>query len=242
MRRFLSKLLNPRCVYINLYNSIPEIPRYFKITNYLNEKQNFIEFNNFKKNKNFFYKIRESFLSIFISSYEKDIISILDIGGGFNNVYDFITNSSTKKIDVTVLETQMIVDLMKPETKDIQNLDYIEDINNTHKNFDIIYFGTSFQYFVDLEEFLSKIFKLKAKYIVIADTIFLEKRNSLITLQINTFPSIIPQKFNNIDEVINLFKNNNYNLIYKSKRKPGKHNILKKNEYFYRDLIFKSFD
>ena len=242
MRRFLSKILNPRCVYINLYNSISEIPRYFKITNYLNKKQNFIEFNNFKKNRNFFYKIRESFLSIFISSYEKNIISILDIGGGFNNVYDFITNSSTKKIDVTVLETQMIVDLMKPETKDIQNLNYIEDINNTQKNFDIIYFGTSFQYFISLEEFLSKIFKLKAKYIVIADTIFLEKRSSLITLQINTFPSIIPQKFNNIDEVINLFKNNNYNLIYKSKRKPGKHNILKKSEYFYRDLIFESFD
>ena len=30
-----------------------------------------------------------------------------------------------------------------------------------------------------------------------------------------------------------------YNLIYKSKRKPGRHNILKKNQYFYRDLIFK---
>ena len=121
-------------------------------------------------------------------------------------------------------------------------MNYIEDINNTKNNFDIIYFGTSFQYFISLEEFLSKIFKIKAKYIVIADTIFLEKRNSLITLQINTFPSIIPQKFNNIDEVINLFKNNNFNLIYKSKRKPGKHNILKKDEYFYRDLIFKSFD
>ena len=239
MRRLLSKLLNLRCVYINLYNSISEIPRYFNITNYLNKRQNFIEFNNFKKKKNFFYKIRESFLSIFISSYEKDIISILDIGGGFNNVYDFITNSSTKKIDVTVLETKMIVDLMKPETKDIQNLNYVEDIDNSQKNFDIIYFGTSFQYFISLEEFLSKIFKLKAKYIVIADTIFLEKRNSLITLQINTFPSIIPQKFNNINEVINLFKNNNYNLIYKSKRKPGRHNILKKNQYFYRDLIFK---
>ncbi len=239
MKRFLSKLLNPRCVYINLYNSISEIPQYFKITNYLNKRQNFIEFNNFKKNKSFFYKIRESFLSIFISSYEKDIISILDIGGGFHNVYDFITNSSTKKIDVTVLETKMIVDLMKPETKDIKNLNYIEDIDSSQKNFDIIYFGTSLQYFISLEEFLSKIFKFNAEYIVIADTIFLEKKNSLITLQINTFPSIIPQKFNNINEVIDLFKNNNYDLIYKSQRKPGKHNILKKNEYFYRDLIFK---
>ena len=46
------------------------------------------------------------------------------------------------------------------------------------------------------------------------------------------------QKFNNLNDVVNLFKANKYNLIYKSKRKPGKHNILKKNEYFYRDLIF----
>ena len=147
-----------------------------------------------------------------------------------------------QKIDVTVLETKMIVDLMQPETKDIHNLNYIEDINNTKKNFDIIYFGTSFQYFISLEEFLSKIFKIKVKYIVIADTIFLENRSSFITLQINTFPSIIPQKFNNLNDVVEQFKNNKYNLIYKSKRKPGKHNILKKNEYFYRDLIFESCD
>ena len=99
---------------------------------------------------------------------------------------------------------------MKPETKDIKNLNYIEDIDSSQKNFDIIYFGTSLQYFISLEEFLSKIFKFNAEYIVIADTIFLEKKNSLITLQINTFPSIIPQKFNNINEVIDLFKNNNY--------------------------------
>jgi hypothetical protein len=87
---------------------------------------------------------------------------------------------------------------------------------------------------------LEKVFKIKAKYIIISDTIFLEKRSSFITLQINTFPSIIPQKFNNLNGVVDQFKSNNYSLIYKSKRKPGRHNILKKNEYFYRDLIFKS--
>ena len=238
MNRLLSKILNPRCVYINIYKSLSEIPKYFKTTNYLNEKQNFIEYENYKKNKSFFYKIRESFLSVFISSYNKKVVSILDIGGGFNNVYNFIVNSSTKKIDVTVLETNMIVDLMELETHDISNLTYIENIEDSQKSFDIVYFGTSFQYFIALEDFLKKVFKIKAKYIIIADTIFLENRSSFITLQINTFPSIIPQKFNNLNDVVNLFKGNKYSLIYKSKRKPGKHNILKKNEYFYRDLIF----
>ena len=80
MNRLLSKILNPRCVYINIYKSLSEIPKYFKTTNYLNEKQNFIEYENYKKNKSFFYKIRESFLPVFISSYNKDMVSILDIG------------------------------------------------------------------------------------------------------------------------------------------------------------------
>ena len=232
-------MFNPRCVYINIYKSLSEIPKYFNTTNYLNKKQNFLEFKNFKKkNNNFFYKIRESFLSIFISSYNKELISILDIGGGFDNVYNFIVNSSKKSIDVTVLETDMIVDLMKPETQNISNLTYINKIEETQKKFDIVYFGTSFQYFIPFEDFLKKVFKFNSKYIIIADTIFLEERNSFITLQINTFPSIIPQKFNNLNEVIKHFKDNKYNLIYKSKRKPGRHNILKKNEYFYRDLIF----
>ena len=240
MMRFIYKIFNPRCVYINIYKSLSEIPKYFKTTNYLNKKQNFIEYENYKENNNFFYKIRESFLSVFISSYNKNVVSILDIGGGFNNVYNFIVNSSNKKIDVTVLETNMIVTLMKPETQNISNLAYIENIEDSQKNFDIVYFGTSFQYFISLEDFLKKVFKFKAKYIIIADTIFLENRSSFITLQINTYPSIIPQKFNNLNEVVEQFKTNKYNLIYKSKRKPGRHNILKKNEYFYRDLIFES--
>ena len=240
MKKFISKILNPRCVYINIYKSLSEIPKYFKITNYLNEKQNFLEYENYKKEKNIIYKIRESFLPVFISSYNKDLVSILDIGGGFNNVHNFIINSSNKKVDVKVLETNMIVDLMKPETQHISNLTYIESIDDSQKNFDIVYFGSSFQYFIALEDCLKKVFKIKAKYIIISDTIFLENRSSFITLQINTFPSIIPQKFNNLNEIVDQFKSNNYSLIYTSKRKPGRHNILKKNEYFYRDLIFES--
>ena len=87
---------------------------------------------------------------------------------------------------------------MKPETQHISNLTYIESIDDSQKNFDIVYFGSSFQYFIALEDFLKKVFKIKAKYIIISDTIFLENRSSFITLQINTFPSIIPQKFKHL--------------------------------------------
>ena len=50
----------------------------------------------------------------------------------------------------------------------------------------------------------------KAKYIIICDTVFLEKKETFITLQINTYPSIIPHQFNNISEITDLFLNNNY--------------------------------
>ena len=67
----------------------------------------------------------------------------------------------------------------------------------------------------------------------------MKKRKSFITLQVNTYPLIVPQRLNNIDEIIDKFKMYDYNLIYKSKRKSGKHNLLLKGEYFNRDLIFK---
>ena len=228
-------ILKLKYVYLNAYNSIKDFPKNLKTSVYLNKNQSLNEF----KNNNIppFFKIRESFLPIFISSIKKDKLYVLDVGGGFNNLYNLIKISSSKAVDITVLETSLICNIMKNE-KLASNNRYINNIDNINNIYDVVYFGSSFQYFIPLKPFLYKIFNTKAKYIIICDTIFLEKKETFLTLQINTYPSIIPHQFNNINEITNLFFENNYKLIYKSKRKPGKHNILKKNEYFSRDLIF----
>jgi len=75
-------------------------------------------------------------------------------------------------------------------------------------------------------------------YIVIADSCFLEKKESFLTLQVNMYPSLFPQIFNNLKKIIEKMNKHNYQLIYKSKRDAEKHNLLKLNEYYMRDLIF----
>lgn len=232
---FLYYFLKFRYVYFNVYSSTKDFPKNLNTSVYLNKNQSLNEFRNYKIPP--FFKIRESFLPIFISSIKKDKLNILDVGGGFNDLYNLIKISSNKDVDMTVLETPLICNIMKKE-KLASNNRYLDDIDKINNFYDIIYFGSSFQYFIPLKNYLYKYFKTKSKYIIICDTIFLEKKETFITLQINTYPSIIPHQFNNIKEITDLFFKNNYKLIYKSKRKPGKHNMLKKNEYFTRDLIF----
>ena len=229
-------ILKLKYVYINAYSSIKDFPKKLKTSVYLSKNQSLNEFKN--NNTPPFFKIRESFLPIFISSIKKDKLYILDVGGGFNDLYNLIKISSNKTVDITVLETSLICNIMK-NVKLASNNRYIDNIDNINNSYDVIYFGSSFQYLIPLKPYLHKIFNTKAKYIIICDTIFLEKKEAFVTLQINTYPTIIPHQFNNINEITDLFFKNNYKLIYKSKRKPGKHNILKKNEYFSRDLIFK---
>lgn len=240
MYNIIYKFLKLKYVYYNSFKTLNEIPNNFKTENqYMSKEQTFSEYEQYKKN-NFFFKIRESFLPIFISSLENELINILDVGGRFNQLYDFINLATNKKINVTVFETSTVFELMKGLNFKNNNryIDSLDDLKKYNTNLDIAYFGSSFQYFIPFEPFVNKIFHLKPKFIVITDTIFLEKKDSLVTLQINSYPSIIPHQFNNLNYVINFFLKNKYNLIYKSQRKPGKHNKLKKKEYYVRDLIF----
>ncbi|MAH53881.1 MAG: hypothetical protein QGF80_03840 [Pelagibacteraceae bacterium] len=173
-----------QCVYWNIYDCLSDAEKEFKIHDYFSDdKENQRGFQEYERKKDLYFKVRESFIPIFISSLSLDEIKILEIGGGYNSVYDYVEDSTNQKINVTVLEKKKVVDT--------------------------------------IYELIS------------------EKRKSFITLQVNTYPFIVPQKLNNIDEIIIKFKMYDYNLIYKSKRKPGKHNLLLKDEYFHRDLIFK---
>lgn len=228
-------------VYWNIYDCLSDAKEEFKIHEYyVDDNQNQKDFQEYKRKKDLYFKVRESFIPIFISSLSLDEIKILDIGGGYNPVYDYVKDSTNQKINVTVLEKKTVVNTIYQLISEKINLNYIDDLNKKNlSNFDIIYFGSSFQYFLDNDTIITEISNLNAPYIIITDSCFLEKRKSFITLQVNTYPLIVPQRLNNIDEIINKFKMYDYNLIYKSKRKSGKHNLLLKGEYFTRDLIFK---
>jgi len=223
-----------------IYSNISAIPKSINIQQYVSDEDNQIEFEKFK-NSTFDLEFRPSILPLFICNLSIDNISILDIGGGYKSVYHYIKNSTHKQVNVTVLERQIIADTLKNEN---YNFNYISDLNqlkktNPNQNFQIVYFGSSIQYFHNYEDFLYKIFTFQPIYIIIADSIFTEEIDSMITLQINMYPSVIPSIFINIKNIELLMNNNNYELIYKSKRAPTLHNTLQLGEYFTRDLIFK---
>ena len=242
MLKFFFKYLRFRqYIYWNIYDRLSDAKEEFKIqTNYADDTKNQNDFQEYKRKKDLYFKVKESFIPIFISSLSLDEIKILEVGGGYNPIYDYVKNSTSQKINVTVLEKEKVVNKIYQLISEKSDLIYIDDLNKKNlSNFDIIYFGSSFQYFLDNDTIIREISNLNAPYIIMTDSCFLEKRKSFITLQVNTYPLIIPLRLNNIDEIINKFKIYNYNLIYKSKRKPGKHNLLLKDEYFNRDLIFK---
>jgi putative methyltransferase (TIGR04325 family) len=223
-----------------IYSKTSDIPKSIKIMEYVSDEDNQIEFEKFK-NSTFDLDFRPSILPLFICNLQIDNISILDIGGGYKSVYHYIIKSTYKKVNVTVLERQNITDTLKNANYKFNYISDLDELNqiNVTPNFHIVYFGSSIQYFHNYQDFLNKIFAFKPLYIIIADSIFTEKIDSFIALQINMHPSIIPSIFINIKSIENLLNINNYELIYKSKRKPTIHDTLQLGEYFTRDLIFK---
>ena len=222
--------------YWGIYSDISEIKKDFKIDDYVNKEENERNFLNYKKQL-LDFNFRESILPIFLSNLKLEYVNILDVGGGYNSVYKYLKYSINQKFDVTVLETPIIVDTINKSTNN--NLTYISNINNIlFSKYQIVYFGSSFQYFLKCDDILSKIFDINPLYIFIVDSSFLEEKESFLTLQVNMYPSLFPQRFNNIKEIIEKMNKHNYKLIYKSKRNAFKHNLLKSNESYFRDLIF----
>ena len=225
--------------YWGIYSDISECNIMFNIEEYVNENQNNSDLSKYKIKESTQLNIRDSIVPLLLCNLNTDNINILDIGGGYNSVYYFCKYFLKKNIKTTVVERKVIVDSIKEFIENEKNLKYIQDIKNTlPEDYNIINFGSSFQYFLNSTDILNEVFKHNALYIIITDTIFLDKKKSFITLQVNMFPSIFPYRFNNINDIIKIMSSNNYKLIYNSKRISEKHNILEPNEYYNRDLIF----
>ena len=127
------------------------------------------------------------------------------------------------------------------QEKPIDGLLYTTDLSKIgNTKFDIIYFGSSYQYFFDENErVLDKYLSLDANYIIISDTRFAEVNESFITVQNNMYPSLFPQKIYNLEETIKKFNQIKYDLVYISKRKSELHDSIPERQINARELIFK---
>ena len=159
---------------------------------------------------------RESFLCHALTLYSKNEISVLDIGGGFKPCYFTLTRSLTQNIKCHVIEFNNIVKSAKNIFSSINNLTYSSHYPE-NKNYDVVYFGSSIQYFEDLESIFEKIKKYKPNLIVFSYSSFATK-NKTFTTGAYTFNRkyITPNTVYNIDEFIDFFSTQNYMLKHKS--------------------------
>ena len=220
------------------YSNLDEFKNFIKEDTYLLKEQHQQSVKNYLKNKEIYnFDLRNSFLPIFVSGLSDINLKILDIGGGFNSCFKYINKSQKKNIDVTVLERDEIVTSIKELGEINKNVQYTNEIISN--DYEIIFFGSSIQYFLEFKKIKEIVTKCSAQYIIIVDTAFTQVDEDIFSLQVNMFPSLIPYKINSISKIENKFNKLNYNLIYKSKRSCGKHKHLNKNQLFSRDLIFK---
>ena len=242
------KIIKPNFIFIDKYTSLEQLKQESKkykkkIIHYANEDFDTgksIEIKtpldvNIHDNK---YIIHE--LSKIVNENK---FSILEIGGGSNPIYSFLKQNSDINIDSYVLERKEFVKIIDKQVnqKFGDKLKYVSSIDDLElKNFDLLYFGSSLQYFHEFYDFMKLIFLNNVTYIAITNTLFNLENNDYYIIQANIKDVLLPYKFFSEKKIINFFELNDYECVYnKDIRHSYTHNSLKNSELILKDFIFK---
>ena len=164
----------------------------------------------------------------------------LEIGGGHLPIFLYILKSIGQKYKFQILEEQNFKVQIPQEYEDYLKYTYkLEDMK--FKDSKVVIFSGSIQYIENYMEILEKIFSNKVKNVFITETMFTNKSEDTFTLQNNMLNVKFPNIFISFKKFNKLFDENNYELVFQTKRKVGKysHNILNKGEFFVKDLVYK---
>lgn len=224
---------------VNKINKSTNFKNYDSTLKYISEEINsFQDFETKEQNK-------PSFIPMFFKFIELDrkkTLKILDIGGGVNPISYYLKKFYNIKTVSDVVETNSYVKKIQKELKD--KYDYLKYYSNvkdlSSKEYDIVYFGTSLQYFEDDElNFLNYIFKFNPNYILISKNFFINGPKDIYSLQSTGRYRLAPHKFFSLDKIEKFMSDKNYKLMFKVNHGHNYiHNKMKKNEYNLMSLIF----
>jgi putative methyltransferase (TIGR04325 family) len=141
---------------------------------------------------------------------------ILDFGGGMASSYPLVMGAvpGSENIEFHVLESPGICSRGRAEFSDRDNLFFHSEMPPADMCFDIVHAGRSMQYVDDWRELLAAFAQRKAQYIVLAGLLAGDIK-PFVTTQ-NYYGCKIPVRFLNREEVIRVFEDLGYHLIYKS--------------------------
>jgi putative methyltransferase (TIGR04325 family) len=159
---------------------------------------------------------RTNFLPTVLALFPLGSVRVLDIGGGLNNVFEYMKFSlKEKRIHVTVFDQLLAVQNGNKLYGHIPNLTFVDILPKDKDLFDVIYFGSSIQYFQDYCELFIKVANLNPKLIVITDSSF-SVAKTFACAQVNMPGVTIPYMVINKVEMEDLARNFGYELIYQS--------------------------
>ena len=160
-------------------------------------------------------------LPLLLSLLDKEKISLLDFGGGAGETYiDYINKLRTKKIidyylydfeETTQIGKRLFLDFHH----EYSNIKFINAVSEI-KSCDIVYLGSSLQYFPDYKSILLTLVSKNPRYILITDNFITKNHKAYVTVQVNMSPRNMACWIFNFDEIVSFLSENNYGLIYSS--------------------------
>ena len=164
-----------------------------------------------------FHKQRSTYLPLTLAMMlgcdEK--VNVLDFGGGFGIGYMSIVESvpvNLNRIEYTIVEVPEVCQ-SGLQLHEERRINYLSTLPTSAK-FDLIHAASSVQYIEHWQDLLVKFIAIKPKYILLSD-IFAGSIKSYATLQ-NYYDSKIPHWFLNLNELLDIFSQNNYELVMKT--------------------------
>jgi len=156
---------------------------------------------------------------------KKNRITIFDFGGGMGTSFiDCLSYLSSDRISFHLLDTKPTCDLGKKLFKDVPNIKFYDCLPEIVEDIDIVLMGSSLQYVNDYQGTLLKLFDFKAEYIFMTDY-FMGRMKTFATSQVNMQGVTIPMWIFNYEEIINLFEEHNYKLLYKTPNYQPYHDL-----------------
>ena len=177
--------------------------------------------------------------AVFISTFPKKKLKILEIGAGYSSVQKNVNYTTDKKIYSVIMENENFVNINKKNKEKYTK--YIKDLGEINlKTIDICFVNNSLNFLKNYKDILTKINNNKIKYIILSNNYLSNLRYSIYTHQKNFNPNLVAN-INSIHEIIKILTK--YKIIFKNMvinyRPKIIQSALPDKNLFKVDLIFK---
>lgn len=155
----------------------------------------------------------EAALAQLISTMDKSLVSVLDVGGNLGFSYIHLKRACSKPVRYSVMELPNICAIGCKEWAGHSDIEFVEQL--PVRQFDVLYMSNSLQYFDDWRGFLSlAAASTRPQYILLAN-LFAGDIPTYATIQ-NYYESKMASWFFNVQEIISHISLLGFDLVFKT--------------------------